>query len=128
MVGASYRNPIDTGNQNRAQMGHIMEILGQDANIDNLVLLVTMRFITMGLSSTEHVEGSIDLLADIKEKISKPVMVIVSYSTPEGMRRAREVIRKFQRKGIPAFPSMQRGAIALRNALDYYRRKTGINT
>lgn len=120
LVGGSYGNPIDTGNPNRAQMRRIMEILERDENIDTLVLLITMRFITMGFSTTEHVDPSIDMMADIRQRTTKSVMAVVSYSTPEGMRRTRDIIRRFQERGIPAFPSEQRAAFALRNALDYH--------
>ena len=127
LIGGSYRNPIDTGNQNRIHMRRIMEILERDANIDNLVLIVTKRFITMGYDTTEHVDSSIDLMAEIGKRASKPVMAIVSYSTDEeGMRRARDIIRKFQQKQIPTFPTMERGAHALRNALEYYRLKNSV--
>ena len=126
LVGGSYSNPIDTGNPNRAQMKRIMEILERDDNIDNLLLIAAMRFVTMGRGTTEHVESDVQLLADIKRMTSKPVLAIVSYSTPEGMRRARDVIRQFQDRGVPAFPTMRRAASALRNAFDYYRlRKDG---
>ena len=82
LVGGSYRNPIDTGNPNRSQMRRIMEILDRDANIDNLLLIVTMRFITMGFRTNEHVDTNIDLMAEMRQRSSKPVMAIVSYSTP----------------------------------------------
>ena len=123
LIGGSYSNPIDTGNPNSSQMKRIMEILENDANIDNLVLIITMRFITMGFRTNEHAISSIEMLAEISQRTGKPVMAIVSYSTPEGMRRSRDIIKQFQSKGIPAFPSMHRGAAALRNALDYYRFK-----
>ena len=128
LVGGSYSNPIDTGNPNRAQMKRIMEILERDDNIDNLLLIAAMRFVTMGRGTTEHVESDVQLLADTKRTTSKPVLAIVSYSTPEGMRRARDVIRQFQDRGVPAFPSMQRAASALRNAFDYYRLRNGGGT
>lgn len=125
LIGGGYRNPIDTGNTNRAHMRRIMEILEKDANVDNLVLIISTRFITMGYDTTEHVDSSIEMMDEIKKKTSKPVMAIVSYSTDEGMRRARDIIKKFQQRNIPAFPTMKRGARALRNALDYYRLKNG---
>ena len=105
-----------------------LEILERDDNIDNLVLLITTRFITMGFITSEHVDSSIELMAETKKRTSKPVMAIVSYSTPNDMRSAREVIQKFQRKGVPAFPSISRGTIALRNSLDYYRMKSKTRT
>jgi hypothetical protein len=55
----------------------------------------------------------------------KAAVVVVPYSTPEEMRRARELTQKFQEKEIPCFPSIERGARALKNALDYYSFKSG---
>ena len=127
LVGGSYINPIDTGNPNRTQMKRIMEILEQDDNIDNIILIITTQFITMGFLSAAYVESNIELMSEIRQRNSKPVMAIVSYSTSAGMRRAREITQQFQKKGIPAFPSMKRGAFALRKALDYYRFKSRID-
>ena len=121
LVGGSYSNPIDTGNPNRTQMKRIMEILERDENIDDLLLIASMRFITMSSGTTEHVESDVQLLDEIRRSTTKPILAIVSYSTPEGMRRARAVIRQFQDRAIPAFPSMRRAASALRNAVNYYR-------
>jgi hypothetical protein len=36
-----------------------------------------------------------------------------------------EAMMLFQEKGVPAFPSIERGAKALRNAFDYYNYKAG---
>jgi acyl-CoA synthetase (NDP forming) len=118
VIGGGYRNPIDTGNQNRMQMRRILEIIGQDANIDNVVLLSQARW-----AAAEDVKVHIDPLVDIREKTGKPVMAIVSYSTPNEMERAAEVTKRFQKNDIPTFPTIERGAKALKNALDYYRRQ-----
>jgi len=115
LIGGGYSNPIDTGNPNREQMKRIMEILERDANIDNLVLLIAMRF-----GTDEQLQSQVNLLAELRRRTPKPVMSIIPSSTPEEMRRAREVIKKCQEEGVPAFSSMERGALALRNALDYY--------
>jgi len=117
LVGGAYVNPVDTGNQNRRHMKRIMEILGQDANTDNLVLLTNTRF-----GNPELVQGEVDLMAEVKKKTPKQVMAIVAFSGPEEMRTAREATKRFHEKGIPAFPSMERGARALKNTLDYYSR------
>ncbi|MDD4860159.1 MAG: hypothetical protein PHR56_08175, partial [Dehalococcoidales bacterium] len=66
---------------------------------------------------------NVSMMADVRDRYGKPVMAIVSYSTPRGMERARDVTRKFQARGIPAFPSIKRGAFALKQALDYHRLK-----
>jgi len=122
LIGGGYRNPIDTGNfHNLGQIKRVMEVLERDANVDNLVLLTGTRW-----GSMKTLESEIDTLGDIREKSSKPVMAIVSFSTPEEMQSAAETTQKFQKRGVPAFPSIERGARALRNALDYYRRQKGI--
>jgi acyl-CoA synthetase (NDP forming) len=119
LIGGGYRNPIDTGNfHNRGEIKHIMEVLERDANTDNLVLLTGARW---GMIETP--KSDFDLLGNIKEKSSKPVMAIVPFSTPEEMRGAGDATRQFQERGVPAFPSMERGARALKNTLDYYRNR-----
>jgi len=122
LIGGGYRNPIDTGNfHNLREIKHIMEVLERDANTDNLVLLTGARW---GMLETP--KSDIDLMGNIRQKSSKPMMAIVSFSTPEEMQSAREATKQFQERGVPAFPSMERGARALRNALDYYRHKEGV--
>jgi acyl-CoA synthetase (NDP forming) len=95
-----------------------MEILDRDENVDNLVLLTGARW---GMTETPKID--IDTMADIRSKSSKPVMAVVSYSTSEEMQGSIEAMRLFQEKGVPAFPSIERGAQALRNAYEYYRYK-----
>ncbi len=118
LIGGGYRNPIDTGSQSRSKIKQIMEIFDRDENIDNLVLLTGARW---GMTETPRID--IDTMGEIKEQSSKPVMAVVAFSTPEEMQGAREATRLFQEKGVPAFPSIERGARALKNALDYYRYK-----
>jgi acyl-CoA synthetase (NDP forming) len=119
IIGGGYRNPIDTGNQNRMQTRRILEIVGRDANIDNIVLLYMARW-----AAFEELKGNIDPLVEVHEKTGKPAMAIVSYSTPNEMERAAEVTKRFQEKDIPTFPTIERGAKALKNALDYHRRQS----
>ena len=97
-----------------------MEVLDSDENIDNLVLLTGARW---GMTETPKID--IETMANIKQKSSKPVMAIVTYSTPEEMQGSMEAMMLFQEKGVPAFPSIERGAKALKNAYDYYRARGG---
>ncbi|MBN2240221.1 MAG: CoA-binding protein [Dehalococcoidales bacterium] len=121
VIGGSYKNPIDTGSQPRNKIPRIMDVLDRDENIDNLVLLTGARW---GMTETPKID--IDSMVEIKEKSSKPVMAIVSYSTPEEMQGSLEAMYDFQEKGVPAFPTIERGANALKNAFDYYNyRKNG---
>jgi acyl-CoA synthetase (NDP forming) len=123
LIGGGYANPIDTGNPNREQMKRIMEVLEKDTNLDNLVLLTSAMVARLGRPS--ELEDNIKLMKTIKERSNKPVMAIACYSTPEDMGWVMDAIQKFHEKGIPAFPSIERGAFALKNAFDYYRMKNG---
>jgi len=40
---------------------------------------------------------------------------------PKVVGEARMLVKKLQDGGVPAFTSLDRGALALRNTLDYYR-------
>lgn len=120
LIGGGYRNPIDTGSQPRNKIPQIMEVLDRDENIDNLVLLTGARW---GMTETPRID--IETMADVKQKSSKPVMAIVTYSTPEEMQGSMDAMLLFQEKGVPAFPSIERGAKALKNAFDYYSFKAG---
>ncbi|MBI2849421.1 MAG: CoA-binding protein [Chloroflexi bacterium] len=121
LIGGGYRNPVDTGNANRREIKRIMEILARDANTDNLALLTGSRW---GMMATP--ETDITLLEETCKMTPKPVMAIVSYVTPDEMKESQIATKKFQEKGVAAFPSMERGARALQNALDYYRHRNRI--
>ena len=63
---------------------------------------------------------------DVKGKTAKPVLAVIPYYNPEEMTEARDTIPRFQEGGVPVFPTPERAAVALRNALDYYRFRTGL--
>ena len=103
------------------------EILEADANIDNLVLLVLPE--GGGRSPAEEVERSISSMVEIRKRTLKPVMAIfASSSSAEGMQQARKIAQKLQDGGIPAFITLERGARALKNALDYHNSKNNIGS
>jgi acyl-CoA synthetase (NDP forming) len=120
LIGGGYPNPIDTGNVNRTQLKRIMEILRDDPNIDNLVLQSAGRW-----ARGKEKQEEFDLMINLRNSTEKPVLAIAPYSTPEDMRRTIEDTLKFQENGIPAFPTMESGARALRHAYDYYKHREG---
>jgi acyl-CoA synthetase (NDP forming) len=125
-VGGSYRNPIDSAGPVRRDMKRVMGIVAQDPHIDNVVSFVSTK--PGWHINPEQLQGSMDILDSIKKKSLKPVMVVSLFHNANGEVETREVMLKFQGIGIPVFPSFQRGALALRNALNYYnhfRRRTG---
>ena len=123
LIGGGYRNPIDTGNVNRLQMKRIMEILERDTNIDNLVLLTSV-----GFRMPDQLERDIELMATIRKRTPKPVMVILGFSPPEAWQEIKDVVQRFREGGIPTFFTLERGAGALKNTLDYYNQKNHTNS
>jgi acyl-CoA synthetase (NDP forming) len=115
LIGGGYRNPIDTGNVNRREMKRIMEILERDKNVDNLVLLTSVNPRMVG-----QIDQHIAMLSEIRGRTPKPVAVILASFGPENAEIARDVLQKFRDGGIPTFPSLERGARALKKALDYH--------
>ncbi len=120
LIGGGYLNPIDTGNANRKELKRIMEVLEQDPNMDNLVMLISARRVMM---EPADLEEQVELLSEIKERGTKPVIAITAYSTFEEARMAIEITQKLQERGIVKFSSLERAARALRNVLDYYTFK-----
>ena len=121
LIGGSYRNPIDTGNQNQAHMVRIMDIIEHDANIDNIVLLMNAGAMgPPGLADKRDEE--IEAIIQMAGRTSKPVMVCCSvFFIPSLVDRARKMIKQLQNGGVAVITSLERGARALKNALDYYR-------
>ena len=125
LIGGGYLNPIDTGNANRRELKRIMEVLEQDTNMDNLVMLISARRVIM---EPEDFQEQVELLSEIKERATKPVIAITAYSTFEEARMAIDITQKLQERGIVKFPSLERASRALRNALDYYTFKNGTDS
>jgi len=120
LIGGGYLNPIDTGNANRKDLKRILEILEQDPNMDNLVMLIGTRLMYIG---PEGLQEQVDLLSELKERGTKPLIAITAYSTLAEAQIAIEITLKLQERGIISFPSLERAARALRNVLDYYNSK-----
>lgn len=131
IIGGGYGNPIDTGNSNRDQLSRIMDIMIQDANVDNIVMLMGVgmggsgpRQSQGGSTPQNEIPGGTDSVIALRKKTSKPVLAAVSAPfAPGGVQEARGMIRELQEGGVPAFVSVERAATALRKALDYYSQR-----
>ncbi|MBU4315798.1 MAG: CoA-binding protein [Proteobacteria bacterium] len=117
-VGGSYQNPIDSAGPTRQDMKRVLDIVVRDANIDNIFYMVSSRPGSGFMAG--HVSNTLDMLDAIRKSSPKPLITAVFLQTPDAQREVREVMFKLQNLGIPAFPSVQRAATALKNALDYY--------
>jgi len=124
VIGGSYRNPIDTGNPNRAQMKRIIEIIEADTNVDNIVLLMYTGTGGGPPGMEDLRDEEIKSIIDLRNRTPKPVMVTITVPfLPKVVGEARTLVKKLQEGGVPAFTSLDRGALALRNVLDYYSIK-----
>ncbi len=122
LIGGGYRNPIDTGNPNREQMRRIMYILERDENIDNLVMVLSLRW-----SRLEQLQDYVKLLGELRARSPKSISAIAPFYSPREMTDVRTLTQQLQAVNVPAFTTMERGAFALKKALFYYsfRRENG---
>jgi len=121
LVGGSCRNPIDTDiGYNRQFLERVLKILADDPNIDSLILMARV-----GAFLYSKAMGAYDLgiALSIRQYTRKPVLAVIPYVTPEEMKEWMAVIPGFQDGGVPVFASVERAASALKNALDYHRRR-----
>ena len=119
MIGGSFGNPVDAG-VNRMQMQRIIDILEGDTNVDNLVFLATVSNM---FRAAEQQEKDANMLIDIRNRSKKPVATILGFASPEAYKETMDFTLKLRDGGIPTFPNLHRGAQALKNTLEYYRRK-----
>jgi acetyltransferase len=115
LIGGNYVNPIQ-GSAER--FGDIMEILGQDENLD----LVTVELSAGRLAADEtHLNDRIAILQKFQRESSKPLVAIVTTSFPRVESSALEALdKKFSAEGIPIFYTFQRAARALKNTVAWH--------
>lgn len=116
LIGSSYRNPIDPG-VNRRETKRLMDILEQDANIDNLVLMTSVM---SQFRAAAQIEKDINMLSELKVRSDKPVAVVLGHYSSDSAQETSNVIQKLRDGGVPTFMSTERGARAIRNAHRYY--------
>jgi acyl-CoA synthetase (NDP forming) len=122
-IGGGYKNPVDTYNPNRREMKRILDILSRDGNTDNIVALFAARH--AGPGGQNPLDMQLGPFVGLRQKTIKPVMAcITGSSSAETAAASLELMERLQAAGIPAFPGMERGAAALRNARDHYRMAT----
>jgi acyl-CoA synthetase (NDP forming) len=119
IIGGGFNNPVDTGNQNRFQMARIVDILAEDPNIDNLVLLSLARM----MDRNGRLDNLVEMMGNLRRSTDKPLISIISYHSLDELPVVKEAVSKFQENGIPTFMSLERGALALKNAFEYYRMR-----
>ena len=124
-LGASYKNPLDVS-LNFPHLDRIiksLDILSEDDKIDTVVLEISVPFMkNLSWVNANLFDNMVAALADFKKRCAKPFITILI--TGQAEYEALEVKRKLVAQNIPSFPSFERGAKALRKAVDYYNAKT----
>ena len=118
-VGGSYRNPIDGFGGDRANLSSLLEILGDDENIDAIHQGI---WATQALLDSGGMDQLLTALGEFRQKSKKPLLITVPMFFPYPNAEAvRELAKRLCEINIPIYPSYLRAATALNNAVEYYR-------
>ena len=121
-IGSSYRNPLDISSNlpHLERIIRCLDILSEDERVDAVVLDLPVVFLTrISWLIPGFFDDLIDSLSHYKERSAKPLLAILisAYAESETI----EARKKLVARGIPSFPSFERGANALKKAVAYYR-------
>lgn len=121
IIGSSYRNPLDISSNFRSLDNIIrcIDILNSDEQIDAVVLELSLVFLTrLEWIVPNFFDNLIDALTRYKARSNKPFITILVSAHAES--EAIEAKKKLVERGIPSFPSFERGAKALKKVTEYY--------
>jgi acyl-CoA synthetase (NDP forming) len=128
VIGGSFRNPLDSAGtvgmgQSSQNLERLLSILDRDANIDAIAMDTGAGLVSgQWQAHPETLNKLLDLLSQFAERSAKPFVVILQpFSREAELLAVRE---QFQARGIPAFPTHDRAARALRLVTDYHRFQT----
>jgi acyl-CoA synthetase (NDP forming) len=132
IIGGSYRNPFDVSSsflmsENAiSNLANMMDVLEQDRNIDCIVLEL-FTIVSPFSRDLNKPDPLLDTILEFKNTSKKPFLTIVSAAHTETL--AIEIRDMLTGKGIPCFPSFERGARALKRLVDFYqfRREQYLN-
>ena len=121
-IGGSYLNPLDIS-WNMPSIEHllkILNILSRDENIDSVILeLLLPDLVPKWEQDSSYFDNLIEALVKFKTTCPKSFLVIL---TPWQMEtEAMKAMAKLIERGIPSFPSFDRGANALKRVEEYYK-------
>jgi acyl-CoA synthetase (NDP forming) len=121
-IGGSYLNPLDIS-WNMPSIEHlvkILNILSRDENIDSVILELLLPNLALRCEhDPSYFDNLIEVLAKFKTTCPKSFLVIL---TPWQMEaEAMKARIKLIERGIPSFPSFERGAEALKKVEEYHK-------
>ncbi len=119
--GSIFRNPLDMTRAgfNPEIISTILRILEADPETDVIIFVLRTEFVLLNLSPEES-DRAISQLINFARSGRKPI-VVVSPSLPT-MAEQLEIERQLSVARIAVFPSLQRAARAIYNAVHYWNR------
>jgi len=104
----------------------MLDVMEQDPNIDSIVLEL-FTIISPFSNDLEKPDPLLDTIREFKARTRKPFFTTVTTAQRETL--AIEIRERLTGKGIPCFPSFERGAKALKKLVDFYqfRREQHLN-
>jgi len=131
IIGGSYRNPLDMGGtigfggQSDA-LERLLQILDADEHVDAIAMELASGFMARRWQADP---GSLDTMLDTllahQERSAKPFLTILHPGHLEDVTfKARARVAE---RGIAAFHSFERAAVALSRAVGYWRRREDLD-
>jgi acyl-CoA synthetase (NDP forming) len=131
IIGGSYQNPLDMGGTigfggSRETLGKLFDILDADPNVDAIAMEMASSFLSrMWAANPASLDTLLDTLTAHRDRSTKPfVMILQPQHVEDLVHQAR---LKVQERGLAVFASFDRGARALRRAVEYHRFRAGLD-
>ena len=123
LAGSSLRNPVDAvGIWYGGNFLHTLEAVAAWDKIDFLVAHATVE-LTGQWQGQNVLEGVIDALLAAKERVTKPMTVILhSYGSAKGLVTMHDFQKRFAAAEIPVYPTIARAANAISKFIAYHNR------
>ena len=124
LIGGSYKNPLDVSS-NFASVGQVLRmlnILNNDENVDAIVLELSIAFLARRWRhNPQFYDELLDAVTDFRNRSEKAFVGILIPGHME--REALDFRDRLLERGIPTFPSFDRGAKVLNKLTDYYQAR-----
>jgi acyl-CoA synthetase (NDP forming) len=131
IIGGSYRNPLDAGGTigmgfMAGNLQKLFDILEEDENVDAVAMEVGATFIARRMRDNPAImEAFVDTLAKQREASRKPFLAITHPGHVEDVMA--EMRGKLLERGVAAFTSFDAAARAQARAVQYWRRREGLD-
>ena len=104
----------------------LFDILDADPNVDAIAMEMASGFLArMWQANPASLDGLLDTLAAHKERSAKPFVAILQ---PQHVEDVVAMARKrIEERELAVFASFERGARALKRAIDYHRFRAGLD-